>query len=143
MTYDPKLARYLSFADARRGFATGSDTPRAYLDRCLDHVADLEPKVQAFVCIDPDGARQAADAATARWRSGRPLSAVDGLPVAIKDCFDIRGFPTRCNSGLFVNNKPEVDAAHVDALRRGGAVIVGKTVTTELTMALPGPTWNP
>ena len=42
-----------------------------------------------------------------------------------------------------MNNKPEVDAAHVDALRRGGAVIVGKTVTTELTMALPGPTWNP
>src|SRR4029077_3824026 len=45
--------------------------------------------------------------------------------------------------GLFADNLPAVDAAHVDALRRGGAIIVGKTTTTELTMALPAPTWNP
>src|SRR5262249_57034701 len=65
------------------------------------------------------------------------------LPVGIKDCFDVKGFATQCNCALFVDNRPRIDAAHVDALRRGGALIVGKTVTTELTMALPGPTWNP
>jgi Asp-tRNA(Asn)/Glu-tRNA(Gln) amidotransferase A subunit family amidase len=95
------------------------------------------------VAIDADGARAAADASTARWRAGRSVSAVDGLPVGIKDCFDVAGFLTQCNSELFAGNRATVDAAHVDALRRGGAVIVGKTVTTELTMALPGPTWNP
>jgi Asp-tRNA(Asn)/Glu-tRNA(Gln) amidotransferase A subunit family amidase len=141
--YDPKTARYLSFARARQAFAAGEDTPRAYLERCLARVADLEPKIRAFVRIDEDGARRAADAASARWHAARPLSVVDGLPVAIKDCFDVKGFPTECNSGLFTGNLPAVDAAHVDALRRGGALIVGKTVTTELTMALPGPTWNP
>jgi Asp-tRNA(Asn)/Glu-tRNA(Gln) amidotransferase A subunit family amidase len=143
MSYDPTTARYLCFAEARRAFAAGTDTPRALLERCLARVADLEPKVQAFVRLDADGARQAADAATARWQAGRPLSIVDGLPVAIKDCFDVRGFATQCNSALFAENYPATDAAHVDALRRGGGAIVGKTVTTELTMALPGPTWNP
>ncbi len=143
MAYDPKTARYLSFAQARQSFLAGHDTPRDYVERCLARIAELEPKVRAFVRLDPEGTRRTADAATARWRAGRPLSVVDGLPVAIKDCFDVAGFPTACNSGLFADNVPAVDAAHVDALRRGGALIVGKTVTTELTMALPGPTWNP
>jgi len=65
------------------------------------------------------------------------------MPVGIKDCFDVRGLPTRVNSQQFGDEPMPMDAAHVDALRRGGAVIVGKTVTTELTMAGPGPTWNP
>jgi Asp-tRNA(Asn)/Glu-tRNA(Gln) amidotransferase A subunit family amidase len=74
----------------------------------------------------------------------RPLSRVDGLPIGIKDCFDVRGFPTKANSALFDGAEVALlDAAHVDALRGGGAVILGKTVTTELTMADPGPTWNP
>jgi len=99
--------------------------------------------VRAFVCFDLAGARDAADRSTQRWRDGRPLSAVDGLPVGVKDCFDVRGLPTRVNSGLFTDDPMPLDAAHVDALRRGGAAVVGKTVTTELTMASPGPTWNP
>ena len=61
----------------------------------------------------------------------------------MKDCYDVRGLPTRVNSDLFPGHVAAIDAAHVDALRRGGAVLVGKTVTTELTMAAPGPTWNP
>jgi Asp-tRNA(Asn)/Glu-tRNA(Gln) amidotransferase A subunit family amidase len=136
LAYDPTIASFLCFAEARRAFAEANDTPRAYLERCLERIADLEPKVHAFVRLDADGARSAADAATARWRAGRPLSVVDGLPVAIKDCFDVKGFPTECNSALFADSHPELDAAHVDALRRGGAVIVGKTVTTELTIVL-------
>lgn len=143
MSYDPTTARYLSFADARRSFSSGSDTPRAYLERCLERIAEQEPQVQAFVVIDSAGVRTAADAATARWKAGRPLSIADGMPVGIKDCFDVKNFVTACNSPLFATNMAQLDAAHVDALRRGGAVIVGKTVTTELTMALPGPTWNP
>jgi Asp-tRNA(Asn)/Glu-tRNA(Gln) amidotransferase A subunit family amidase len=143
VAYDPRTARYLCFADARRDFAAGSDTPRAYLERCLERIAESEPKVQAFVTIDAEGARATADASTTRWRAGRSLSVVDGLPVGIKDCFDVGNFVTQCNSALFADNRAPIDAAHVDALRRGGALIVGKTVTTELTMALPGPTWNP
>ena len=135
--YDPKTARFQSFSE-------NNDTPRVVLERFLETLGRLEPKVRAFVCLDVEGARRAADASTARRRAGTPLSAIDGLPVGIKDCFDVRGFPTRVNCAYF-DDAPDAatDAAHVDALRRGGAIIVGKTVTTELTMAAPGPTWNP
>ena len=100
--------------------------------------------MRAFVSLDLDAARRDADAAGARWRAGTPRSLVDGMPVGIKDCFDVRGLQTRANCAYFDDAPPaETDAAHVDALRRGGAVLLGKTVTTELTMAAPGPTWNP
>jgi Asp-tRNA(Asn)/Glu-tRNA(Gln) amidotransferase A subunit family amidase len=143
MAYDPRTARYLCFAEARAAFAAGRDTPRAFLERCLETIAALEPKILAFVRLDLDGARSAADRATKRWRANRPLSAVDGMPVGIKDCYDVQGMPTEVNSRMFKNNIAALDAAHVDALRHGGAVILGKTTTTELTMALPAPTVNP
>ena len=104
MSYDPTTAEYLSFSDARRSFASGTDTPRAYLERCLERIAELEPKVQAFVIVDIKGAQAAADAATARWKAGRPLSNVDGMPVGIKDCFDVRDFVTASTVALFADN---------------------------------------
>ena len=144
MTYDPGTPRYPCFAEARRRFADGSLSPRAFLELGLERLTALEPQVAAFVMLDFNGARQAADAATRRWRENRPLSRIDGMPFAVKDCFDVEGMPTRVNSGIFRDAPPAAaDAAHVDALRRGGGVVIGKTVTTELTMALPGPTWNP
>jgi Asp-tRNA(Asn)/Glu-tRNA(Gln) amidotransferase A subunit family amidase len=143
MSYDPRQARFLCFSEARRNFHSGADTPRAYLERCLERIEALEPQIHAFVELDIQGARAAADAATQRWRRGASLAPIDGLPVGIKDCFDVRGWHTRVNSKLFSDNVASIDAAHVDALRRGGAVIVGKTTTTELTMALPAATLNP
>jgi len=141
--YDPKSASYLSFAAAKRAFAAGSDTPRAFLERCIEQIERHEPQIKAFVRLDFEGARQQADASATRWQRGQPLSAVDGLPVGIKDCFDIAGWPTEVNSALFREHVAEIDAAHVDALRAGGAVVLGKTTTTELTMASPAPTLNP
>src|SRR5205814_10440095 len=119
------------------------DDPRAYLERCLSKVDELEPKVRAFASIDAKSARSAADASAVRYKNGSPLSAVDGLPVGIKDCYDAVGFATEVNSALFTGFRPDRDAAHVYALREGAAIIVGKTVTTELTMAGPGPTLTP
>lgn len=143
MAYDPQTARYLCFAETRAAFAAGNDTPRAYLERCLETIAELEPTILAFVRLDRDGARAGADRATERWRANRPLSLVDGMPVGIKDCYDVAGMPTEVNSRMFKGNIAALDAAHVHALRRGGAIILGKTTTTELTMALPAPTVNP
>ena len=141
--YDPAQTQYLNYAAARGAFTAGEDSPRAFLERCLERIAALEPKVRAFVRLDIEGARASADASSLRWRRGEPLSVVDGMPVGIKDCFDVRGWPTEAGSPLFKDNIAAIDAAHVDALRRGGAVILGKTTTTELTMALPAPTCNP
>ncbi len=141
--YHPQTAEYLKFASARRAFAAGEDTPRAFLERCIEQIELREPQVKAFVHRDIEGARRQADASTVRWHRREPLSAVDGLPVGIKDCFDVAGWPTEVNSALFRGNTAAIDAAHVDALRAGGALILGKTTTTELTMALPAPTQNP
>ena len=69
--------------------------------RCLEAIARLEPAVRAFVSLDAETARREADAASARWRAGTPRSLVDGLPIGIKDCFDVRGFPTRANCAYF------------------------------------------
>ena len=124
-------------------FASGADSPRDFLERCLADLAALEPQVGAFVHLDLDGARVAADQATARWQKGRPLSKVDGMPIGIKDIIETIDMPTEQGSPLFVGCRTERDAASVAALREAGAVIVGKTVTTEFAATEPRGTRNP
>lgn len=144
MSYDPRTATYNSFSAARRAFAQGGDDPRRFLERCLERLEAREGAVKAFVGHDIAAARAAADASAQRWREGRPLSSVDGMPFGVKDCFDVAGWPTRMNSPVFEDAPPSLtNAAHVDALLHGGAFVLGKATTTEWTMALPAPTWNP
>ena len=92
--YDPRTFKALTFHDATAGFKSGSDTPRAYLERCLDTIAVREPVVKAFVVLNTSNARAAADASSARWKSGKPLSAIDGMPLAIKDLLETKDMPT-------------------------------------------------
>ncbi|MBR0660689.1 amidase [Neoroseomonas oryzicola] len=142
-SYSPESFRPLTFHDAVPRFRDGSDTPRAYLERCLETIAALEPQVMAFVSLNEAGAREAADASTARYRAGAPLSPIDGLPIGIKDLLETRDLPTEMGSAFYKGNRPGRDSALVQALRQAGAVIVGKTVTTELGMSHPGPTRHP
>jgi Asp-tRNA(Asn)/Glu-tRNA(Gln) amidotransferase A subunit family amidase len=118
-------------------FADGGDTPRAFLERCLADLAVIEPKIGAFVHLGLDAARAAADQSTARWRAGKPLSKLDGMPVGIKDIIETFDLPTEQGSPLYVGYRTERDAASVVALREAGAVIVGKTVTTEFAASEP------
>ena len=133
----------LTFHDATRRFADGSDTPRAYLERCLETVAAREPVVKAFTAINEAGAREAADASTARWKQGKPLSSIDGMPVAIKDLLETKDMPTQMGCEAFKGNFPKRDNAAVWALRQAGAVILAKAVTAELGGSHPGATTNP
>lgn len=140
LTRVPKMRPFLGNA-AR--FSSGNDTPRAFLERCLDACAAWEPKIGAFVHTDIDGARAAANASTARWRASSPLSAIDGMPVGIKDIIETADMPTEMGSPLFEGWRSGWDAAAVTALRDAGAVIVGKTVTTEFAATVPRGTRNP
>jgi Asp-tRNA(Asn)/Glu-tRNA(Gln) amidotransferase A subunit family amidase len=124
-------------------FANGHDTPRAYLERCLDALAVWEPKIGAFVHTNLDGARAAADASSMRWRDNKPLSAIDGMPIGIKDIIETADMPTEMGSPLFDGWCSGRDAAAVAALREAGAVILGKTVTTEFAATEPRGTRNP
>jgi Asp-tRNA(Asn)/Glu-tRNA(Gln) amidotransferase A subunit family amidase len=136
---NPNLRPY---AAARADFAAGRDTPRDYLERCIATIEAREPAVRAFVTLNLEAARAAADAATARFRAGAPLSPVDGMPIGVKDIIATRDLPTQMNSPAFAGWQAPCDAACVHALRRGGAVPVGKTVTTEFAIGYSGPTTN-
>ena len=124
-------------------FASGADTPRDFLERCLADIAALEPKIGAFVHLNLDVARTVADESTARWREGRTRSPIDGMPIGIKDIIETIDMPTEQGSPLFVGCRTERDGASVAALREAGAVIVGKTVTTEFAATEPRGTRNP
>ena len=133
----------LTFYDAARRFADGNDSPRAYLERCLETIAAREPMVKALTAINETGARSAADDSTQRWKAGRPLSPIDGMPIAIKDLLETKDMPTEMGCAAMKGNFPKRDNAGVWALRQAGAVILAKTVTAELGGSHPGPTTNP
>lgn len=121
-----------------------STSPRSLLEACLEIIEAREPGLRAFTSLDPEAARAAADAATARRIANRPLSPIDGMPVAVKDLIETIDHPTRFGSAAFADAAPpRRDGAPVAALRAAGAVIVGKTVTTEFGVGGPGPTRNP
>jgi Asp-tRNA(Asn)/Glu-tRNA(Gln) amidotransferase A subunit family amidase len=128
---------------ATSGFASGKDSPRDFLERCLSDLESWEPEIGAFVALNLGGARAAADASTRRWRDGTQLSPIDGMPVGIKDIIETVDMPTEQGSPLFVGYATHRDAASVAALREAGAVVVGKAVTTEFASTMPRGTRNP
>src|SRR5262245_37310047 len=131
------------YLDATPRFANGADTPRDFLERCLADLAVLEPKIGAFVHLNLERARAAADESTERWRQARPRSPIDGMPLGIKDIIETADMPTENGSPLFAGWRSERDAASVAVLREAGAIIVGKTVTTEFAATKPRGTRNP
>lgn len=133
----------VSFHAATDEFRTGKDTPREFLERSIARLQVLEPKLSAFAALSLPRARIAADAATARWRDGRPLSRIDGMPVGIKDVIETFDMPTGMGSPTHDGNQPRRDAATVFALREAGAAVVGKTKTTEFAGAYATDTRNP
>lgn len=141
--YSPKEFRALTWHDATPAFAGGSDTPRAYLERCLATIAQREPVVKAWIVINEAGAREAADASAARWKAGKPLSPIDGMPIGIKDLLETKDMPTQMGCKAYEGNFPKRDNAAVRALREAGAVVLGKTTTAELGGSHPPATTNP
>ncbi len=141
--YDPEAFAPPSFVAKVQSFVDGSDTPRAFLEECLDMIHAREPDVRAFSAINEDGARKAADAATERYRDGRPLSPIDGCPIAFKDTIETVDMPTQMNSRIYADWQSNRDAACVYGLRKAGAVILAKTVVPEFAMGVSGPTRNP
>lgn len=128
MDGDGKLRGYVALAD---DFRSGRTTPRAFLDETFSLIDRHDPRIKAFVALSRERAIDAADASTMRWRNGKPLSAIDGMPIAIKDVIETIDLPTGQGSPLLEGTMSGRDSASVRALREAGAVIVGKTTTTE------------
>jgi Asp-tRNA(Asn)/Glu-tRNA(Gln) amidotransferase A subunit family amidase len=132
-----------SFQRAAISFRDGTDNPSAYLEQFLDRIDLREPTIKAFVTLARDEARVAADASTKRYAAGNPLSPIDGLPLGLKDVIQTAGLPTQSGSPIFQDWQAERDSAAAAALHRGGAVLVGKTATTEFAYGAITPARNP
>ena len=143
VSYDPTAFRPLTYVEGTGAFASGKDSPSAYLERCLDVISAREDTVKAWVTLNEAGAKEQADASTKRWKAGKPLSPIDGMPIGVKDLYMTKDMPTQMGSPLYAGRTTGEDSAPVQALRLAGAVVLGKTVTTELGFSHPGPTTNP
>jgi Asp-tRNA(Asn)/Glu-tRNA(Gln) amidotransferase A subunit family amidase len=133
----------LSAADAAQQIREGRLTSEELVQVCLERIRALEPKVQAWTFLDEAHALAQARAADERKRSGEPIGPLHGVPVGVKDIFDTADMPTENGTVLHQGRTPRHDAAAVSMLRAAGAVILGKTVTTECAYFSPGKTRNP
>ena len=129
-----RLRGYVSHGEELRA---GTLSPRTYLEETLTRIAQLDESIGAFVVVNRDRARRAADDSAKRWLAGQPLSPIDGMPVAIKDIIETADMPTGQGSPMWEGTDWKRDSASVHALRAAGAVIIGKTTTTEFAASHP------
>src|SRR5258706_6115074 len=133
----------LSAREAAQRIRDGVLTSEELVQGCLERIRALEPKVQAWTFLDEEHALSQARAADERKRSGEPIGVLHGVPVGLKDIIDTGDMPTENGTVLHKGRMPHADAAVVRRLRAAGAVIMGKTVTTECAYFSPGKTRNP
>jgi aspartyl-tRNA(Asn)/glutamyl-tRNA(Gln) amidotransferase subunit A len=122
---------YKSASELTGLYGTGKLSPVQVAETLFARLDDLNPKLNAFCVVDRDGGLAAARASEARWREGKPLSPVDGVPATIKDLMLMRGHPTRRGSHLIENVPDTEDSPAVARLKEAGGVILGKTTTPE------------
>ena len=123
--------------------AKGDVLASELVEACLKRIEERDPEVEAWAFLNPDFARAQAKSADEHRASGRPIGPLHGLPVGIKDIIDTKGVPTENGTPLDAGRRPGDDAAVVSKLREAGAIVMGKTVTTELAYFAPGKTRNP
>ncbi len=133
----------LTCTAALAAFAEGTLTPNELLEECLSTIERLEPQVHAWVRVDVEGARSLAAQLTNELRQNQRRGPLHGVPIGIKDIVDVAGVPTEAGSPLRRNHLATTDAPIVARLRAAGAVILGKTVTTEYASFDPPVTRNP
>ncbi len=140
---DATRLEWLSATDAARAIHEGSISAEQLVEACLARIRDAEPEVQAWQFLDPEHALAQARARDLDHKEGRPAGPLHGVPVGIKDIIDTSDMPTEDGTVLHAGRMPDKDATVVAMLRAAGAVIMGKTVTTECATYFPGKTRNP
>jgi aspartyl-tRNA(Asn)/glutamyl-tRNA(Gln) amidotransferase subunit A len=133
----------LTVAEAARLVRDRHLAPIDLVDHLLARIERSQPTLKAFVTVDAEGARAAARAAGQAVVEGTPLGPLHGVPFGAKDIFDAAGLPTGCGYRPLASNVAKADAHSVAQLKAAGAILLGKTVTTQLASADPSPTVNP
>lgn len=130
-------------AELRDRLASGALGAVDLVEACLARIAARENEVQAWVWLDADHARDQAKVLDRHRESGGALGPLHGLPVGLKDIIDTAGIPTENGCALDRGRVPVRDAFVVERLKAAGAIVMGKTVTTELAYMHPSKTRNP
>jgi Asp-tRNA(Asn)/Glu-tRNA(Gln) amidotransferase A subunit family amidase len=133
----------LGAADAARAIAGGAISSEQLVQACLERIREVEPAVQAWQFLDEAHALAQARARDLDRAAGRATGPLHGVPVGIKDIIDTTDMPTEDGTVLHAGRRPDRDATVVALLRAAGAVIMGKTVTTECATYPPAKTRNP
>lgn len=142
MTQPNPLSQKSAIA-AAEAIKTGKVTATSLVNACLERISQRDQDVSAWAHIDADNARRQAEIADKAVAEGKQIGPLHGVPVGVKDIIDTNDFPTENGTPVFAGRRPGEDAAVVSALRAAGAIILGKTVTTELAFFGPGKTKNP
>src|SRR5437867_3156088 len=134
---------WVAAVEAARMIREGVVTSIQLVEACLARVREVDAAVQAWAFLDPEHALAQARAADELRMSGQPIGALHGLPVGLKDIIDTADSPTEHGSVRHAGRTSSRDASVASRLRAAGAVIMGKTVTTEFATRTPGKTRNP
>lgn len=134
--------------DIAAGYRSGELTPTSVTRAAFDRIAQTDPVVHAWVSLDHEGAQSAAKQAEVELNTGVDRGLLHGIPLGVKDIFDVAGWPTRCGSLARQDAQPaNRDARSVAILRDAGAVLLGKTVTQEFAAGVISPParnpWDP
>lgn len=133
----------LSAASAAEEIRDGRLSSEALTNACLDRIEETEPTIKAWAHLDAEGALDQAREMDRIRRAGHATGILHGVPVGLKDIVDTRDMPTQRGTAIFDGHQPSADACIVERLRESGAVILGKTRTTELAFVHPTVTTNP
>lgn len=133
----------LTISQAADDIRDGRITSAELVADCLARIGEVDPAIEAWAHLDRDHAMRQAEQADEHRRHGKAIGPLHGVPIGVKDIFDTADMPTEFGSPLWAGRTPRQDAAAVARLREAGAVIMGKTVTTEYAYYKPGKTKNP
>jgi len=142
-TFDTSTANLLSACDARKAIDEGHLSSQELVKACFDRIDSLEESIGAWTHLDREVAMQQAREADEFRSRGLRVGALHGIPIGIKDIIDTSDYATELGTVLHKGRRPSSDATLVSLLKEAGAIILGKTVTTELAALSPGKTSNP
>jgi aspartyl-tRNA(Asn)/glutamyl-tRNA(Gln) amidotransferase subunit A len=133
----------LGTRQAAQAIREGRVSPVALVEACLARIKALDGELGAWVHVDEAGALARARECEAEAQARRFAGALHGVPVGIKDIIDVAGMPTTAGARPWAHRRPTTDATCVARLRAAGAIVLGKTMTTEFAYRDPAPTRNP
>lgn len=143
MTGTSTMLSALSASEAAAKIRDGRISSVDLVKACFDRIRDSDDAIGAWIHLDEDAAREQASGLDRLRQAGKPLGPLHGVPVGLKDIIDTADMPTERGTPIHQNRQPTADAAIVERLREAGAVIMGKTVSTEFAFVHPGKTTNP